>query len=346
MSSQKPSFQKSLEENILKKGKCTGCAACIAVCPFKCLEYIKETPALINKCEACGNCAKACPQLDTSQPKTEKIVFGRTRRQDESFGVHRRLAEAQTTDQKIAKAAQDGGAVTTMLITALENGLIDGAIVSAVSKQKPFLPVPKLATTTREILAAAGTRYTYSPNLLALNDAAKRKIVDLAFVGTPCQIQAIRKLQHSSLSKLVSPVKFLIGLMCTECFTYEGLMEKHVRNNLGIKLANIEKINIKGKILVTHNSTVTTIPLAEAKRYTRKTCKYCEDFSATLADISAGGLGLEGKTLIVVRSEQGERLLSPAEKAGQLKTKPVQADNPALALLVKLSKKKSLLSAN
>jgi coenzyme F420 hydrogenase subunit beta len=162
----------------------------------------------------------------------------------------------------------------------------------------------------------------------------------------PCQIQAIRKLQHSGFSKLVSPVKFLIGLMCTECFTYEGLMEKHVRNNLGIKLANIEKINIKGKMLITHDSTVTTIPLAEAKRYTRKTCKYCEDFSATLADISAGGLGLEGQTLIIVRSEQGEKLLSVSEKAGRLKTEPVQADDPALAMLAKLSKKKSLSSSN
>src|SRR4030043_1837718 len=83
MSPQKPSFQKSLEENIVKTGKCTGCAACIAVCPFKCLEYAKEMPALVNKCEACGNCAKACPQLDTPQAKMEKLVFGRTRKPSE-----------------------------------------------------------------------------------------------------------------------------------------------------------------------------------------------------------------------------------------------------------------------
>ncbi len=346
MSPQKPSFQKSLEENIVKTGKCTGCAACIAACPFRCLEYAKETPSLVNKCEACGNCARACPQLDTPQAKMEKLVFGRTRKPSEPFGVHRRLADAQTTDQKIAKAAQDGGAVTTMLTCALEKGLIDGAIVSATSKQKPFLPIPKLATTTREIIQAAGTRYTYSPNLLALNDAAKRKITELAFVGTPCQIQAIRKLQHSGLSKLVSPLKFLIGLMCSECFTYEGLMKKHVQNSLGIKLASIEKINIKGKMLITHDSTTTTTPLSEVKRFTRKACKYCEDFSATLADISAGGLGFEGHTFIVVRSEQGEKLLSSSEKTGALKTKPVQADDPALVLLEKLSKKKASTPAN
>ena len=50
--------------------------------------------------------------------------------------------------------------------------------------------------------------------------------------------------------KYVNPLKFTIGLMCTESFTYEDLMEKHIQEELGINLGDIKKINIKGKVLV------------------------------------------------------------------------------------------------
>ncbi|NIU57219.1 MAG: hypothetical protein GWN67_12790, partial [Phycisphaerae bacterium] len=105
-----------------------------------------------------------------------------------------------------------------------------------------------------------------------------------------------------------------IGLMCTESFTYEGLMQRHIQRELGVNLYDISKINIKGKILVTTKSgEIQTVPLAEAKKYTRKGCPPCTDFSSELSDISAGGLGLKDWTLIVIRTEKGEQLFESAE---------------------------------
>jgi len=52
----------------------------------------------------------------------------------------------------------------------------------------------------------------------------------LAVVGTPCQIQAIRKIQMFPLKKFSNPLQFVVGLMCTESFTYDGLMEEWRRN--------------------------------------------------------------------------------------------------------------------
>lgn len=114
----------------------------------------------------------------------------------------------------------------------------------------------------------------------------------MAFVGLLCQIHAIRRIQAANLKKWVAPLKFTIGLMCTESFTYEGLMEKQIRKGLGIDLQDVKKINIKGKVLVTTKSgEVKTIPLKEAKQSTRKSCLPRTDFSGELVDISAGGLG-------------------------------------------------------
>jgi coenzyme F420 hydrogenase subunit beta len=270
----------------------------------------------------------------------ENFVFGRARKPEEEFGVYRRLAIAQATDDRILKVCQDGGVATALLLFALENGYIDSAIVAGTSKEKPFYPTPTLATTSRDLLEAAGTKYSCSPNILALTNVAKQKKANIAFVGTPCQIQAVRNMQMAGLKKYTAPLKFSIGLMCSECFTYEGLIENHIRGKLGIKLADIKKMNIKGKMLVTTASGVTSIPLAEIKQYARKSCGMCDDFSSELADISVGGLGLDGWTFAIIRTDKGENLFSSAEKAGFLKTRTVDKETHALNVLIKLSKKK------
>lgn len=274
-----------------------------------------------------------------TSPNLETLVFGRERRKKEVFGIYHRTTAAQATDEKIRRLAQDGGVVTALLIHALNTGYISAAIVSSVDPIKPLYPVPKIASNTAEILACAGTRYFYSQNLLALAPVAEKGI-DLAFVGTPCQINALRKMQTAGTKKYNS-VKLLIGLMCSECFDYETLVEKHLHTELGLNLKDIIKINIKGKMIITmKNDTIHTLPLSEVKKYARKTCRSCRDFSSELADISVGGLGLEGWSFVVVRSERGEQLFSSAEKAKIIQTRNTDAEKNALNLLCKLSSRK------
>ena len=347
MSFPKLSFEETLLEKVVSKENCMGCGACVLVCPFGCLEYLEQKPKLVKNCEVCGICPRVCPRYEWSWSDIEKLVFERERKPKEDFGIYQRLVLAQTTDKEVITSCQDGGVVTTLVTFALKNGIIDGALLSGLSTDKPFCPVPVLATTPKEVLKCAGTRYTYSPNLLAIKEAFKQKRQSLAFVGTPCQIHAIRKMEASKLRRYTNRIKFTIGLMCTESFTYEGLMEKHVQQTLGINLHDVKKMNIKGKIIVTTNSgDVKTISLAEAKQHTRRSCLPCTDFSAELADISAGGLGLSGWNLTIIRTETGKELFKAAETAGLIKTRPVEEEKNALNLLVKLSKKKRKIAGS
>ena len=340
MSAPKVSFEESLGKNVVNAGKCVGCSTCVVVCPFNCLEYVGGEPNLVKECKICGICAQACPSYDWAWSKVENFVFGRERKADEDFGVYRKLVVAQAKDSNILKVCQDGGVVTALLLFALESGLIDGAVVSGLSQEKPFNPVPTLALTREDILKSAGTKYSYSPNIQALAEGVKQKKSNLAFVGTPCQIHAVRKMQMAGLKRYTAPVRFLIGLMCSECFYYEGLMQKHIQEKLGINLNGIKKMNIKGKMLVTTEKGVQAIPLAEVKQYARGSCRFCDDFSSELADISAGGLGLDKWTFTIIRTENGEELFSRAEKAGILNVRAVEEEANALNLLTKLSRKK------
>lgn len=336
----KVSFEDSIAKAVVEAGRCVACGTCVLTCPFNCLEYADEKPNLVKECKVCGVCAQACPQYEFSSKNIENLTFGRERKADEAFGVYRKLVLARATDSQILEVCQDGGAVTALLSFALKNSLIDGAIVAKSDEEKPFFPHPTFATTADEILRSAGTKYFYSPNILALAKAIEQKRSILAFVGTPCHIRAVRKMQLAGLKKYVAPLKFLIGLACSECFIYEGLMENHIRGKLGINPNHIKKINIKGKMLATLDTETVAIPLAEAKQYTRKSCRFCEDFSSEFADISVGGLGLEGWTFVVIRTEKGEELFSAAEKAGALLTRDASVEPNALNLLIKLSKKK------
>lgn len=338
--SSKLGFADSLGKNVVSAGICAGCGACVAVCPNGCLRWGKGRPDLHKECTSCGFCARVCPKYDLLMSELESFVFGRERKSQEQFGIHRRICVARATDSRVLKVCQDGGAVTALLLHALENKHIDGVVVSSVSTQKPFYPVPKLASTPEEILSCAGTRYSCSPNLLALPEAVKQRKTSVAFVGTPCQIQAVRKMQMLRM-KLAADVKLLIGLMCSECFSYEGLIEKHIGEELGIDLGDITGMNIKGRMIVTLKSgSAKTIPLAELKEYAQKSCASCRDFSSELADLSAGGLGLEGSTCVITRTKEGESMFKSAEKTEVLKTKPARRDEPALNLLARLSNRK------
>jgi coenzyme F420 hydrogenase subunit beta len=270
----------------------------------------------------------------------ENFVFGRNRKPEEPFGLYRRLVVAQATDEKILKVSQDGGVATALLSYALKNEQVDRAVVTGASKEKPFYPIPILASTFTEILETAGTKYTCSPNILLLSEACKQKKTKVAFVGTPCHVQAIRKMQAAGLTKHTGCLNFTIGLMCSGCFTYEGLMENYIHGELGVDLSEIKKINIKGKMLLTTASGVIGIPLAEIKKYQQKSCGTCGDFSSELADISVGGLGLDGWTLTIIRTKKGEELFSGAEQTGFLRTKTVDTETDTFNLLVRLSEKK------
>jgi coenzyme F420 hydrogenase subunit beta len=143
------------------------------------------------------------------------------------------------------------------------------------------------------------------------------------------------------LKKYAKALGFMIGLFCSECFTYEGLVERLISGELGIDPRDVRKINIKGKILITTRSgDVKAVPLKRVKKYACSGCSSCPDFSAELADISVGGIGLNAWNIAVIRTDKGEDLLRRVESEGLIRTKPVEEERHVLDMLVKFSARK------
>lgn len=316
----------------------------MVICPRQCLKLDKDTgsPVLRGECNGCGLCVKSCYNFSDAENEIRNYLFENEATEDNNFGPYQNIFMSRALDKKAQLYCQDGGLVSTLLSYGLMSGTIDSAILAGKGKASPLFRGPELATNISEILQNAGTGYTYSPNLTALTSRENLQCKSTALVGTPCHINALRTLQARGLGKkYTKKVPLAIGLFCSKCFTKELYYSK-IKKELGVNLEDIVKIDIKGKLLLHLISGETvSISLGEANKFTRKQCLNCKDFSAKFADISAGGLGANGWTVTIVRTENGKRIIDGAIKKGLLKVEPIEKFPLSLKLLNRISLKKS-----
>jgi coenzyme F420 hydrogenase subunit beta len=350
-----------LYDEIVATEICVGCSACVVACPhdvihmedFRPVHVKEEGPELpppeeqgpeycIHGEKSCSLCAMACLRLEPALDAIEKLLYGRRRKHpSEPWGVSREIWLGKTTDPEIRKKGQDGGAVTAILSWMLENGEIQGACTAKPRDDIPWLDEPFLATTKEDLLASAGSRYTYCSSPLALKEAATRKIRNVAVVGVSCESTAIREMQAQGIKRWGKMVKFVAGLMCNETFKYEPFIHEIIVGKYDIPIETITKINVKGDVIVSTNDRDEDIriPLDECRVYANDWCHHCPDFAAEHADISFGGIGESGWTICIIRSEYGQDVWNRAVEAGVIETKSSSEDPKGMKVLNALAKK-------
>jgi coenzyme F420 hydrogenase subunit beta len=368
-----PATFKQMMNEVVRYGSCCECGSCVLVCPHNVIDYIDGKPKQVAKATAahdfcgisegigCDVCAQVCPRLGAREHHLSDGVFGdAVDAYRGAFGVYRRVVAARCTDPDVLARCEDGGVVTGLLAWARRNDVIDGAVVSTIDPSTPCAPVPRAVTTIDEIIASASSWYTYCPNNLALEEAEKLNLSRVAFVGVPCQITPVRKMQLADASYLDNgrkkekhierQSKFLkgfgervalnIGLLCSEVFTFDGLMRDVIAGDMGIPLAEIQKFNVKGKVLIyKRDGELIEMNLKQAQEYARPECHHCGDFSAELADISCGGVGAMDWTIVVLRTPRGEEIFDRAAADGAFEVRPMDEFETSMRVLLRLARK-------
>ncbi|MHA1242912.1 MAG: coenzyme F420 hydrogenase/dehydrogenase beta subunit N-terminal domain-containing protein [Promethearchaeota archaeon] len=186
----------ALNDLVIDKQNCVFCGACISLCPR--IGMNEKEPKLLEYDPECSTCFRYCPRTYFPTEMFEKELFNGDANKSYSIGHYQKLMAAKSNDETVLRRAQNGGVVSSLLIHALESGLIDGVLLT--DKDDKWFPKPVIARTPDEILSCVGSKYTISPTLITYREAIREfKLEKLAFVGVPCQIHAVRKLQLSFL---------------------------------------------------------------------------------------------------------------------------------------------------
>lgn len=257
------------------------------------------------------------------------------------LGTYKEAVSARATDKKIQEVSQDGGIASALLIHAIEEGIIEGAVVAGKYEEDKWKPVPSVAMNADEVLAAAGTRYTMCPNLAGLKDAVRQNGLEkVGIVLTPCQTLGLRKLQSYPFSTrfVVDKVNLAIGIFCMENFPIAAL-DTFSQAKLGVPKADVDKMDIgKGKFWIQSDGEEKGLGLKFTHGYEQAACNICNDYVAEFSDLSTGSVGSpDGWSTVLTRTISGSDVFKSAVDAGLIETKPMDDVKPGLPLLEKLA---------
>jgi coenzyme F420 hydrogenase subunit beta len=302
-----------LEKAVIDADRCVQCGVCVAACPTDSIGLGEDDlPELVKMCTGCSLCWDFCPRGGLQYESTWKITGSSNGESIEGMG---RVEESYTARvrQRI-DGVQDGGFVSALLISLLEAGEIDGALLARESETERWKGEAFLATTPEEVRLCAGSFYNQTLALghVDFKDYDLPPNPRIAVVGTPCEIEGIKAMQARPWtwgSSQVEAITLTIALLCTKSFNYEKLMLEEIRDQRGVDLDSVGRVDIiRGKMIVQdlEGATIFEEPIRDFHGAALKGCDECADFMGHAADISVGSVGsADGYSSVLLRSEEG-----------------------------------------
>ena len=331
---------RELQSEVLARDLCTLCGACIGMCPY--LVAYRGRVVALDECDLRqGRCYVFCPRTSLDLDLLSQTVFGVPYPADE-LGTVKEIVLARASDEAVRSKAQCGGTVTALASFALDQGLIDSAVLTTSDER--ILPSGTPAANKAQVIDCAGSKFVAAPTLAAFNRQSEGDAQSIGVVATPCQALALAKMRASPLDNRnnIDKLKLVIGLFCTWALSYEGLARLLADR---VPLSQIVRFDIPpppaNLFQVSTNSDRVDIPLDDVRPFVRPTCDVCIDLTAEFADVSVGAAeGIKGWNTLVVRSDAGSELVEAARAKGVIETDPLPEQNLAHLKEASLLKKK------
>lgn len=334
---------KEIRAGVLDSGLCTGCGACVSLCPYF-ATHKGKTVMHFNCTRDEGRCHAHCPraEVDLDMISTQMPGNGYPAT---PLGSYISIHAARAGEKAGLSNFQTAGTVSALMKFALEKGYIDSAVLT---KNEDGFGVPVIVDNPREVEKASGSRYSVSPTVKGVNEAiisGRRKI---GAVGTPCQTIAIAQMRGNPMKQegFSDPIALSVGLFCTWALTASDFTA--LLKSMG-DISTIRKLDIPpppaAVMEIETGSKSYIIPLEEIRKLIPEACSYCHDMTAEFADISVGVF--EGKTkqnIAIIRTERGRKIFEKAVNAGYLVTENISEQAIAPLAAASMNKKKKGLA--
>ncbi len=326
---------------VTDKKKCCGCGGCYQICPKGAIELPPDAEGFRypkvdkTKCVGCGLCDKVCPVLNAPKPSDDVAV-----------SVHAALAE----DTNLRMASSSGGVFTVLAETVLASG---GEVYGAAFA--PDFSVQHRAVQNREDFAVLrGSKYVQSDMNVCFRQAkasldAGRQVL---FSGTACQIAGLNRFLGREYDNLLTVDVLCHGVPSPKAW------RAYIRQAQQRRGAKLLKANFRSKDtgwmrfamkleFADGSSDCTPFPedaymQAFLRNYSlRPSCYACRfkgmnrPSDITLGDcwdirqVDAAMHDDKGTSVIIVRTEKGQRALDSAKGLRMKKTELDRALPPA-----------------
>ena len=183
---------------------CTGCSACVNVCPRHCIGMKKNSEGFlypeidISLCINCGKCNSVCPELH--QPGKQPASF--------FMAWHK--------NKDVLMNSSSGGAFTAIADIILKKG---GVVIGA-AQSKNSIEIEHVAIDKHENIPELRLSKYYQSNMKDIVTLTKGYLKNkryVLFVGTPCQIAGLLnylKVEGGDITNEIEKYLLTVDFLC------------------------------------------------------------------------------------------------------------------------------------
>ena len=327
----KPGSQTKLKKDVLEQSLCTGCGACVGLCPYQVVYH--DRTVQLHDCDLTdGKCYAFCPRTPTDYGQIRESLFDVSDVTPE-IGAVKGYYLSRAADPALRAKAQHGGTVTALLELAIASGLIDSAIVS--SRNGEVEQGGRLIEAKSQLCDYAKSKFTVSATVAAFNRLMGDTVRKVGVVATPCQALALAKMKIVRIKDggKINPLNLVIGLFCGWTLSVESF--HRLLQQYQISPESVTGMDIpagKNVLELYTHASVTSVPMVDVDACVRTACRYCIDSTAEFADLSVGAARfggdcdeMRGWNQIIVRSAFGKQLVELAVAQGSLEIREAPA---------------------
>ncbi len=322
-----------------------------------------------DTCSGCGLCASlggdavelatVAPgyirprQVATLAPDTEAAIAvtcpglivdncGDAPHDDPLWGRWRITATGHATDAGLRHHASSGGVLSAILDHALASGLVDRVVQTGSDPTRPLANATVVSRSAAEVFAAAGSRYAGSSplaDIVAQLDAPGC----LAFVGKPCDVNALRALARID-PRVDAKVPLMLAFFCAGVPSGDGA--RRILAAIDAPEDQVTAFRYRGDGWPGQATATLADGSTRGMSYhdswgqilakeIQFRCKICPDAIGGAADIACADAWYgdakgypdfteqAGRSLVMVRTARGEDIYRAALAAGTIAVEPL-----------------------
>lgn len=244
---------------IKNKKNCSGCEACLNICPVKCIKMEEDEDGVrypvVNKekCVKCGQCEKVCPILNNYQSDNKGYL---------AYGAYNK-------NKKILKKSSSGGIFYELAkkIITEKNGVVFG-----VKFDKDENAIFTYAEILEDLIPMLGSKYVQAKVNNSYKEVKKFLSNDriVLFSGTPCQIAGLKSYLKKDYDNLYTCDIICEGVPSDKML---NIFKKHYEEKYNSKVVDIKFRHKKygwkylGFLLTFENGKKLYIPRTEVNYY-------------------------------------------------------------------------------